>query len=59
MTTRFRLVPSPIKHRSCLVCGIALTGPAAHQELCPTCWHWCQLGAALQAAARWFREKQL
>lgn len=58
MTALFRLVPPPIKQRSCSVCGIALSSPAVHQELCPTCWYWCQLGAALRAAGRWFREER-
>ena len=52
-----RVVPPPVRRHYCLVCDLALTGPAHHQ-LCPTCWHWCQLGEALAMAARWFREQR-
>ncbi|MDS4019562.1 MAG: hypothetical protein RKR03_03490 [Candidatus Competibacter sp.] len=48
---------TPSRQLYCEVCGIALTGPA-HHRLCLTCWRWCQLGAALREAARWFREER-
>lgn len=55
--TRLRAVPPPVRQPYCEVCGVALTGPA-HHRLCPTCRRWCELGAALATAARWFREEQ-
>ncbi|MBL8252215.1 MAG: hypothetical protein JNJ76_01255 [Candidatus Competibacter sp.] len=55
--SRLRVVPPPVRRHTCEVCGVVLTGPA-HHRLCLRCWRWCQLGAALRTATRWFREQR-
>lgn len=55
--TRLRLVKPVRPRRMCAACDIPLVGQPAHHTLCPTCYCWTRLGAAVRTASRWFAEE--